>query len=125
MKTTLKLKHGFYVDGKKLKKVNADPDAMSGNLYVQAMAEAAKAKGFNPNTNIEETDYIAHLYLGIAAIIAENPTFDFLEVMNGLKGYDIKIVSAVGRDFFNASGDAEDANSEEPTEIIPENSTVA
>ena len=80
------------------------------------------------NTSISpaaEFDFGLHLYLGFAAIIAANPSYDFSDVER-IKGHDVVEVMAIGRNFILASEKGQpESDSGEPTETTPESTTPA
>jgi hypothetical protein len=72
-----------------------------------------------------EFDFGLHLYLGYAAIIAVNPSYDFSD-LERIKGHDTVEVMAIGRNFMLKSDeDAQENDSDEPTETTPESTTPA
>ena len=50
-----------------------------------------------------EFDFGLHLYLGYAAIVAVNPTYDFSD-LERMKGADVVEVMAIGRKFYAEIG---------------------
>ena len=72
-----------------------------------------------------EFDFGLHLYLGYAAIIAVNPSYDFSD-MERIKGHDVVEVMQIGRNFMLASDKASpESDSDEHTETTPESTTQA
>lgn len=72
-----------------------------------------------------EFDFGLHLYLGYAAIIAVNPSYDFSD-MERIKGHDVVEVMQIGRNFMLASDKASpESDSDEHTETTPECTTPA
>ena len=72
-----------------------------------------------------EFDFGLHLYLGFAAIIAVNPSYDFAD-LERMKGHDVVEVMAIGRNFMLKSDEAStESDSDEPTETTPESTTPA
>ena len=72
-----------------------------------------------------EFDFALHLYLGYAAIIAVNPSYDFSD-LERIKGADVVDVMAIGRNFMLKSEETSTENdSDEHIEITPESTTQA
>lgn len=124
---TLELKNPILIDGKNVTEVTYDSNEIDGILFATAEAKKKAAAGMK-NTTIApaaEFDFGLHLYLGFAAIIAVNPSYDFSDVER-IKGNDIVKVMAIGRNFMLASEKEQQANdSEEPTETTQESTTPA
>lgn len=125
MKNELKLRNPIMVDGEKVTVVTYDADEINGTLFATAEARRKTAAGMK-NTAISpaaEFDFGLHLYLGFAAIIAVNTTWDFSDVER-IKGTDLREVMNIGRNFMLASDqDAQESDSDEHTEIMPESTT--
>ena len=127
MANILKLKNPIMIDGKPVSEVTYDSNEIDGILFATAEAKRKGAAGMK-NASITpaaEFDFGLHLYLGFAAIIAVNPSYDFSDVERN-KGRDIKHVLDIGRNFMLAS-DAEQPqrDSDAPTETTPESTTQA
>ena len=76
-------------------------------------------------TAAAEFDFGLHLYLGFAAIIAVNPSYDFAD-LERIKGRDVVEVMAIGRNFMLKSDETSpESDSGEPTETTPESTTPA
>lgn len=127
MKEILKLKNPIKIDGKDVAEVTYDANEIDGILFATAESKKKAAAGMK-NTTISpaaEFDYGLHLYLGFAAIVAVNPTYDFSDVER-IKGRDVVEVMAIGRNFMLGSGQEQQQNdSEKPTETTPESTTQA
>lgn len=127
MKEILKLKNPIKIDGKDVAEVTYDANEIDGILFATAESKKKAAAGMK-NTTISpaaEFDYGLHLYLGFAAIVAVNPTYDFSDVER-IKGRDVVEVMAIGRNFMLVSGQEQpQSDSEEPTETTPESTTRA
>lgn len=121
------LKNPILIDGKEIKEVTYDSNEIDGILFATAEAKKKTAAGVK-NTSIApaaEFDFGLHLYLGFAAIVAVNPSYDFSDVER-LKGRDVVEVMAIGRNFILASEkEPQESDSGEPTEIMPESTTPA
>jgi len=122
MQGILKLKNPVMIDGKQVTEMTYDSNEINGALFVTAESKKKIAEGIK-NVTIAaaaEFDFGLHLYLGFASIIAVNPSYDFSDVER-IKGWDIKDVMAIGRNFMLKSEAASTANaSDEPTEISQE-----
>lgn len=124
---TLKLKNPIMIDGQKVAEVTHDSNEIDGILFATAESKRKAAAGMK-NTSISpaaEFDFGLHLYLGFAAIIAVNPSYDFSDVER-IKGHDVVEVMAIGRNFILASEKEQpESDSGEPTETTPESTTPA
>lgn len=124
---TLLLKNPIKIDGKEVTEVTYDSNEIDGILFATAEAKRKAAAGMK-NTTITpaaEFDFGLHLYLGFAAIVAVNPSYDFSDVER-IKGYDTVKVMAIGRNFMLASDQEQQENdSDEHTETTPESTTQA
>lgn len=127
MKEILKLKNPIMINGEQVAEVSYDSNEIDGILFATAESKRKTAAGMK-NTTITpaaEFDFGLHLYLGFAAIVAVNPTYDFSDVER-IKGHDVVEVMAIGRNFMLASGqDATESDSDEPTGTTPESTTRA
>ena len=124
---TLLLKNPIKIDGKEVTAVTYDSNEIDGILFATAEAKKKAAAGMK-NTTIApaaEFDFGLHLYLGYAAIVAANPSYDFSDVER-IKGRDVVKVMAIGRNFMLASDKEQQENdSDEHTETTPESTTQA
>lgn len=127
MKGTLNLKNPIVINGKQISEMTYDSNEINGTLFVTAEAKKKVAEGIKnvTITAAAEFDFGLHLYLGFAAIIAVNPDYDFSDVER-IKGWDVKDVMSIGRNFMlkseaNLTADA----SGERTEITQESITQA
>lgn len=127
MKETLKLKNPIKINGVETAEVTYDSNEIDGVLFATAEGKRKAAAGMK-NTSITpaaEFDFGLHLYLGFAAIIAVNPSYDFADVER-IKGKDVVDVMAIGRNFMLKSDETSTAkDSGEPTETTPESTTQA
>lgn len=127
MKEVLKLKNPIMINGERVTEVTHDSNEIDGILFATAESKRKAAAGMK-NTTITpaaEFDFGLHLYLGFAAIIAVNPSYDFSDVER-MKGRDVVEVMAIGRNFMLVSDPAQQENdSDEPTETTPASTTQA
>ena len=126
-KGKLSLKNPVMIDGKEVKEMTYDSNEIDGILFATAEAKKKAAAGMK-NTSITpaaEFDFGLHLYLGFAAIVAANPSYDFSDVER-IKGHDVVEVMAIGRNFILTSEpEQQESDSGEPTETTPESTTPA
>ena len=127
VKDTLPLRKPIMIDGQSVSAVTYDSDEIDGILFATAESKRKAAAGMK-NTSISpaaEFDFGLHLYLGFAAIVAANPSYDFSDVER-IKGRDVVEVMAIGRNFMLASDqEPQENDSDEPTETTPESTTPA
>lgn len=127
LKGVLTLKNPVMIDGKSIEKMSYDSNEINGILFATAEAKKKVAAGMK-NTTVSpaaEFDFGLHLYIGFAAIIAVNPSYDFSDVER-IKGHDVVEVMAIGRNFILASEQVQqESGSDGPTEITPESTTQA
>lgn len=124
---TLKLRNPIKIDGKEVTEVTYDSTEINGILFAEAEAKRKAAAGFK-NASITpavEFDFGLHLYMGFAAIVAANPSYDLSDVER-IKGGDVVDVMAIGRNFILLSEQGQqESGSDEPTETTPESTTRA
>lgn len=124
---TLALRNPVMIDGKEVKEMTYDSNEIDGILFATAEAKKKAAAGMK-NASITpaaEFDFGLHLYLGFAAIVAVNPSYDFSDVER-IKGRDVVEVMAIGRNFILTSElEQQESDSGEPTETTPESTTPA
>ena len=126
MKGILKLKNPVMIDGKEVAEVSYDTNEINGALFATAEAKKKAAAGRdNSFTMAAEFDFTLHLYLGYAAIVAVNPSYDFSDVER-IKGYDTVDVMGIGRNFIlKSEREQQENDSDERTETTPESTTQA
>ena len=98
MNGTLTLKNPVMINGDKITEMKYDTNEIDGVLFATAEAKRKAAAGMK-NLSVSaaaEFDFGLHLYLGYAAIVAVNPTYDFSD-LERMKGADVVEVMAIGR----------------------------
>ena len=104
---TLTLKNPIMINGEKVSEMKYDINEIDGVLFATAEAKKKAAAGMK-NMSVSaaaEFDFGLHLYLGFAAIIAVNPSYDFAD-LERMKGHDVVEVMAIGRNFMLKSDEA-------------------
>lgn len=124
---TITLKNPITIDGKTVEKITYDPNEITGPLFAEAEAKRKMAAGMK-NVGVSpaaEFDFGLHLYLGYAAIVAVNPTYDFSD-LERIHGRDVVEVMGIGRNFMLKSEAAsQESESDEHSETTPEFTTQA
>jgi hypothetical protein len=124
---SIKLKNPITINGKQVKELTYDTNAITAIGFVEAEAKRKTAAGRSVNiTPAVEFDFGLHLYLGFAAIIAVNPEIDWSD-LERLHGADVVEVTGIGRNFILKSEDEESQASEsaEPSVTTPASTTPA
>lgn len=123
----LTLQNPILINGQTVAEMKYDINEIDGILFATAEAKKKAAAGMK-NMSISaaaEFDFGLHLYLGYAAIIAVNPSYDFSD-LERIKGHDVVEVMQIGRNFMLASDKASQENaSDEHVETTPESTTPA
>ena len=125
MNGKITLKNAIEINGKKIKTLTYDTDAITAAQFAEADARKMRASGSKGGnlSGAVELDYSFHLYLGFAAIVAVNTEIDISD-LERIKGYDVMEVMKVGRNFILKQGAASAAEgSDEQSETTPEPST--
>lgn len=127
MKNTWKLTNPITINGKEVSEVSYDADKINGLLFAEADARRRMAAGLKnmASSLTAEFDTALHLYLGFAAIVAVNPTYDFSDVERISGPADIVRFMKVGRNFILMSEDSRPSNSDEQSETTASISTQA
>lgn len=127
MRGTLTLKNPVMINGDKITEMKYDTNEIDGVLFATAEAKRKAAAGMK-NLSVSaaaEFDFGLHLYLGYAAIVAVNPTYDFSD-LERMKGADVVEVMAIGRNFMlKSESEPQENDSAEPTATTPESTTPA
>lgn len=127
MSKILKLANPIMIDGNKVTEVTYDSNEIDGILFATAEAKKKISAGMK-NTTVSisaEFDTGLHIYLGFAAIIAVNPSYDFSDVER-IHGRDVVEVMNIGRNFIlKSEKEQQPKDSDEHTEITQESTTPA
>lgn len=106
------LKKPIQINGEEVKELTYDIEEITSDLYLQALAKKTVPVSGRPTGAVAEIDAGLHLTIGMAAIIAVNPAYDF-DDLKRIKGRDIASIMKVGRSFFTASENSEEENSQQ------------
>ena len=90
IKGTLRLKNPILINGNEITEVTYDSNEIDGILFATAESRRKAAAG-RKDISIApaaEFDFSLHLYLGFAAIVAVNPSYDFSD-LERIKGHDV------------------------------------
>lgn len=124
---TLQLKNPIMIDGAEVSALTYDANEIDGILFATA-ENKRKAVAGNKSTSLmlaAEFDAGLHLYMGFAAIIAVNRSYDFSD-LERIKGRDLVEVMGIGRNFmFKSERESQENDSDEPIETTPESTTQA
>ncbi len=123
MKGTVELRTPVEINGETVKELSYDTDKITVELYLKAINRAvAKGNGFT-GANIK-LDAGAQLMLGIYAVVAENPSYDVMDVER-VKGSDLIKLVDIGTAFILGREDQTEEPSEEQSEATHRHSTRA
>ena len=121
MKGTVKLRNGIMIDGVEVKEMTYNTEKITVDLYMKALNRAVtKGQGIT-GTNLK-IDPGAHLELGIAAILAENPKYDITDVER-ITGSDIPQIVDIGMGFTLGREDQTEEPSDQPSDHTPKHTT--
>lgn len=122
----LVLENPIKINGEDIKELTHDANEINGMLFATAESKKKSAAGTNMSISpAAEFDFALHLYLGFAAIIAVNPSYDFSD-LERIKGHDVTKVMKIGRNFMLSSDEAsQQSDSDEPTATTAESTTQA
>lgn len=130
-KNTLVLDNPILINGKEVKELTYDIQAITAEQFSVACAKSAamdKTKSFT--FKAKENDYALHLYLGMMAVIAINPDIDISD-LERIKGFDILDLTNIGTFFImrrsvevsgESSSDERSASTEDSTTAASEKS---
>lgn len=125
MKGTIELQNHIKIDGKSIKQLTYDTNEITPELFAEAEAKKQAAGRASANrSGAMELDYPLHLYLGIAAVIAVNPSYTFEDVAR-MKGRDVVTTMVIGRNFIMKPDASQEEDSEEQSGITQESITQA
>lgn len=125
MKGELKLKNPVKINNVDVDTMTYDTEEITGDLFIQAEAKQKNACGRNaPIVPAIELDYGLHLYMGFAAIIAVNSSYDFSD-LERIKGEDLLNVMVIGRNFILRSESRPQNSTAKLPEDTPERSAQA
>jgi len=127
MENTIELKNPIMINGDEVKTLSYDFDKIDGLLFAQVETKR-KADAGTENaaiTYVAEADPGFQLYMGYAAIIADNRSYD-IEDLKRAKGHDIIQIMNIGRNFtFESAVESQANDSENAIETMPESTTPA
>lgn len=125
MQGTVKLINPIKIDGKNVKELTYDTNEITPELFAEAEAKKMAAAHAAANrSGAMELDYPLHLYLGLASVVAINPSYTFEDVAR-IKGRDCVELMVIGRNFIMKPESSPDDDSAELSEIMPESTTQA
>lgn len=110
MRETIKLKKTLKINGEGRKELHYDIERITGEAFLEADARAHEkaARLGKANLSVAETDNSLQYYLGIMAIVAEEPEIDVAD-LERIEGPDVINIYRIGRNFINGSaGEEED-----------------
>lgn len=114
------------INGKKVKTLTYDTDAITVGMFAEAEALKLKAttRKAGGSAGACELDYSLHAYLAMMAIMAVNPDIDITD-LERISGADVMELVRIGRNFTTARSAArsEESDSVSSSETTPEPST--
>ena len=123
MRESVTLKSPVMIDGERVRELSYDVEKIGTEQFMEAEARAgAKALATGSATaKVVELDAGFHLYLGIMAVLAENPGWT-VEDVERVKGPDILKVMRIGRSFMTSGAEEAEggAGTPEAQEAAPE-----
>ena len=116
MQESIELRTPVLIDGEHVQELTYDIDKITPEQFIEAEINAANVATSmrKVSAKIVELDAGFQYYLGVAAIIAENPEYA-VEDIERIKGPDVLKVMKVGRNFMTA--DAEEEEDEDSASI--------
>ena len=120
MQGTIKLDNPIMINGNSVKELNYDFSKMTVQDY--GNAEAAKASALGSSgamiQKVAQLDSTLHIYIAMAAIIAVNRDYTFID-LSRISGFDLAKLMKAGRAFFTNQNTAQ--SMAEPLENSQEN----
>ena len=126
-KHTLVLDNPILINNEKVKELTYDPQEITAEHFSIACAKSAALEKTKTLTlKVKENDYSLHLYLGMMAVIAVNPTIDVSE-LERIKGFDVLSLTNIGHFFTlrKQAAPSEESSSDEQSENTASTSTAA
>lgn len=115
------------INGVQRQEFRYDAEEITAEQFIECCQRAAeKSNNSKVNLKQKENDYVLHMYLGMAAIIAVNPEISF-EDLERVKGFDTLKFTDIGWLFIlrQSGAHSTENNSDEPSENTAEFSTPA
>lgn len=123
MKGTIELSTPIRIDGAEIKELTYDTDKITIENYISANKKAVAAGGMGITGATPQLDYSFQFYIGVQAIIAENPKYDITDIER-VKGGDLMKIQAVGQLFTLGRELPTEEPSDQHLEDIPEPTTL-
>lgn len=126
-KHTLVLDNPILINNETVKELTYDPQEITAEHFSIACAKSAALEKTKTLTlKVKENDYSLHLYLGMMAVIAVNPTIDVSD-LERIKGFDVLSLTNIGHFFTlrKLAVPSEESNSDEQSENTANTSTAA
>lgn len=126
MKETLKLTNPIMINNAQVEELAYDHNEITAALFSEAEVRKKIAAGTKnvAITPTAEFDFSFHLYLGLAAVVAVNPEYDFSDVER-VHGVDVVRIMDIGRNFIMPSEKSKQNSSDEQSGTTPKPSTQA
>ena len=126
MNKKITLDQPIMINGVNRKEFSYDAEEITSEMFIECCQRAAANGKFTVNLKQKENDYVLHMYLGMAAVIAVNPDISF-EDLERVKGFDTLKFTDVGWLFIlRQSGEhSTENNFDGPSENTAEFSTAA
>ena len=127
MKKTVKLDQPIMINGVPRQEFSYDMEEITADMFIECCRRAVlNDRSGQFSLKQKETDYVLHMYLGMAAIIAVNPEISF-EDFERVKGFDTLKFTDIGWLFIlrQSGAHSTENNSDVPSEITAEFSTPA
>lgn len=98
-KNTLVLDNPIMINGQEVKELTYDPQEITAELFNIACAKSSSLQKTQSLTlKLKENDHSLHMYLGMMAIIAINPSIDVTD-LERIKGFDVLSLTNIGAFF--------------------------